>query len=101
MNNNNNSENMVTKFVTDTIKFAAGVIACAIGGFVIFFLLFTPMFVPYFTGRICGELGCSENDSRVQARILPIKVLFWIICIASWSVILAVQVNINSNCPFR
>jgi hypothetical protein len=101
MNNNNTSENMVTKFVTDTIKFVVHLLFCAICGFIVFFLLFTPAFVPYFTGRICGELGCSENDPRVQARILPIKVLFWIICIASWSVILAVQVNINSNCPFR
>jgi hypothetical protein len=88
---NNEQENMVSRFIKDLIKFAAGMIACAIGGFIIFFLLATPMFVPYFTGRICGELGCSENDPRVQARILPIKVLFWIICIASWSVILSIQ----------
>jgi hypothetical protein len=99
--NNNNSENRVSRFLADLIKFVVHLLFCAICGFIVFFLLFTPAFVPYFTGRICGELGCSENDPRVQARILPIKVLFWIICIASWSVIFLVNANIESHCHYE
>jgi hypothetical protein len=94
---NNNSENMVSRFLTDLVKFTAHLLIMCAVSLIVGFLLFAPAFAPYFTGRICGQMGCSDNDPRVRARMFPFKVMLWIICITSWSIILMTQISINTN----
>jgi len=85
---NHKRENQVAVLLEDLIKFVIGIIALAAVTFVVLFLLFAPAFAPYFQGQYMGEFGCSENDVRVVKRMFFVKIALWLVCIASWLVLL-------------
>lgn len=93
-------ENIVSRFIGDSIKFVAGIIALAAVTFVVVFLLAAPAFAPYFQGQYMGEFGCSENDSRVVKRMFWVKIALWLICIISWLVVLGYGCTPPDGCGF-